>query len=149
MSPYLFLLTITCALCIGFPPSKADTIYFNGDILTMAGQVPSYVESLAVGKGRILHAGPLTQSLKYNGSKTNLYNLRGKTLLPGFFDPHSHIGTVGFAVTLGNLFPIPDGSVGSLNEVVQVMNDWKDNNHDLIGLVGWIIGYGYDDSMLT
>jgi predicted amidohydrolase YtcJ len=70
----------------------------------MSGDKPSYVESLAVAKGRILHAGPLAQSLKFNGTKTRLENLRGKTLLPGFFDTHSQKGTVGFAVTLGNLF---------------------------------------------
>lgn len=38
--------------------------------------------------------------------------------------------------------------MGSLGEVVGVMREWEGKNHDLVGLVGWIIGYGYDDSML-
>jgi hypothetical protein len=35
----------------------ADTIYTGGDILTMAGAEPQYVESLAVKDGRILFVG--------------------------------------------------------------------------------------------
>jgi predicted amidohydrolase YtcJ len=60
---------------------------------------------LAVAKGKILHAGTMLEALRYNSSSTKLYNLRGKTLLPGFVDPHSHVGSVGYVVTLCNLFP--------------------------------------------
>ena len=36
---------------------KADTIYHNGSILTMAGKKPAYVEALAVKDGKIVFAG--------------------------------------------------------------------------------------------
>jgi len=80
-------------------------IFVNGDILTMKGEQPEYVEALAIGQGKILHAGSTSGALRYNTSRTKLYNLRGKTLLPGFVDAHSHIGTLGYSVTLCNLFP--------------------------------------------
>ena len=42
------------------PPAPAvETVYTGGTILTMAGASPQTVEALAVGGGRILHAGPL------------------------------------------------------------------------------------------
>lgn len=64
-------------------------IYYNGDILTMAGNTPDYVEALVSQSGKIVFAGKLSEAEKLfkNSSKIDL---KGKTLLPGFIDPHSH-----------------------------------------------------------
>ena len=40
----------------------ADTFYFGGDILTMEGKVPRYVEVLAVKEGRIAFAGAISDA---------------------------------------------------------------------------------------
>lgn len=91
----------------------------------------------------------MVETLRYNTSRTKFYNLRGKTLLPGFIDPHSHVGSLGYAVTLCNLFPIPDGNVGNFDDLLDAMHKWYANNRHIADQVGWVVGYGYDDSMLT
>ena len=35
----------------------ADSLYFGGDILTMAGDKPAYIEALAIRDGKIIAAG--------------------------------------------------------------------------------------------
>ena len=68
----------------------ADTIYHNGSILTMAGSEPSYVEALAVKDGKILFVGAKDRALAMKSDATKVVDLRGKALLPGFLDGHSH-----------------------------------------------------------
>ncbi len=70
------------------PP--ADSVYFGGDILTMAGDTPNYVEALAVNNGRITAMGTKSAVLKLRGPATRLVGLKGQTLMPGFIDPHLH-----------------------------------------------------------
>jgi predicted amidohydrolase YtcJ len=67
----------------------ADTFYFGGDILTMEGKVPRYVEALAVKDGRITFAGAISDAGSWKGPDTRVVNLAGRTLLPGFAANHT------------------------------------------------------------
>ena len=69
----------------------ADILYFNGDILTMRGDQPTYVEQLAIKEGKILHAGTAAGAKAFQGPATITVDLAGKTLLPGFIDAHGHL----------------------------------------------------------
>lgn len=44
-------------LALSVRHDPADTLYYNGSILTMASPVPSYVEAVAVRDGKIMFAG--------------------------------------------------------------------------------------------
>lgn len=77
------------ATAVGASP-PADSIYFGGDILTMSGDAPTYVDALAVRDGRIAAMGGKADMLKLGGKTTRLVDLQGKTLMPGFIDPHLH-----------------------------------------------------------
>jgi predicted amidohydrolase YtcJ len=79
---------ISAAAMAGSPP--ADSVYFGGDILTMSGDAPHYVEALAVKDGRITAVGTKLAIMKLRGPATRLVDLKGKTLMPGFIDPHLH-----------------------------------------------------------
>ena len=90
------LLAVVAAVGCGSLPGRAvsppapmvETLYTGGTILTMAGATPQTVETLAVGGGRILHAGPLATAPRT--ASTRVVNLQGRTLLPGFIDTHGH-----------------------------------------------------------
>lgn len=70
-------------------PTRADVVFRNGTIRTMAsGQ--EMVEALAIGGGRILAAGPAAEVNALCGKATRVVDLNGRTLLPGFIDPHHH-----------------------------------------------------------
>lgn len=143
-----WLLTVGLSAFSIWNGNQADTIFTNGDILTMKEDQPEYVEALAVGQGKILHAGSMIEALKYNTSRTKLYNLKGKTLLPSFVDPHSHISLLGYSVTLCNLFPVPDGNVRNFSDIVSKLTDWQRLNPNIVEEIGWVVGFGYDDSDL-
>ena len=64
----------------------ADMLFSGGDILTMRGQAPEYVESLAVKDGTILFAGALADARRHVGPETKTVDLGRRTLLPGFID---------------------------------------------------------------
>jgi predicted amidohydrolase YtcJ len=65
----------------------ADTIYFGGDIITMEDE---QAEAVATKDGNILFVGSKKEVMKLKSSKTKLFNLNGKTLMPGFVEPHLH-----------------------------------------------------------
>ena len=70
--------------------NKADIIYFNGEIVTMEGDSARYAEAVAIKSGKILFVGNKADAEKLKGDSTSLYDLQGKTMLPGFIDPHIH-----------------------------------------------------------
>ena len=68
----------------------ATAIYFGGDIITMEGDSATYAEAVAVKDGKIVFVGSKADAEKMKGDSTVMNDLQGKTLLPGFIDPHSH-----------------------------------------------------------
>ena len=68
----------------------ADAIYFGGDIITMEGDSANYAEAVAVKDGKIVFVGSKADAEKMKGDSTRMNNLEGKTMLPGFIDPHIH-----------------------------------------------------------
>jgi predicted amidohydrolase YtcJ len=121
-------------LLVGFascnqPTSKtdsvADIIYFGGDILTMEGNEAQYVEAVAVKDGKIMLAGTKAEADKLKGANTQMNDLQGKTLLPGFIDGHSHILTVADATLQANLSPAPVGKVASIADIISALKELK------------------------
>lgn len=71
-------------------PVIADAIYFGGDILTMDGVTPNYAEAVATKDKQIIFVGLKLEAMKLSGDDTKLINISGKTMLPGFIEPHVH-----------------------------------------------------------
>jgi predicted amidohydrolase YtcJ len=114
------------------PTTAVDTIYTGGEILTMAGASPVVVESLAVGGGRILHAGPLRSAPRSAG--TRVVNLQGRTLLPGFIDTHGHFIYFGKNLIDADLF-----GAATVPEIVRRMQEQARK----VGPGEWIVGFGF------
>jgi predicted amidohydrolase YtcJ len=70
--------------------NPADAIYFGGDILTMEGETATYAEAVAIKDGKILFVGTKFEAEKFHGDKTTMNDLKGKTMMPGFVEPHVH-----------------------------------------------------------
>lgn len=80
-----------CPDCTEEPHSdeQASMIFHNGVILTMENE--AVASAIAVKDERIMDVGSDEAMLAYAGSGTALIDLEGRTLMPGFVDPHSHI----------------------------------------------------------
>ena len=69
----------------------ADAIYFNGKIVT-ANDRFDILQAVAIKDGRILSLGPTAKLRSLAGKSTRMVDLKGNTVLPGFYDNHIHLG---------------------------------------------------------
>lgn len=123
----------------------ADAIYINATVITVNDQQPT-AEAVAVKDGRILAVGDRRTVEALKGSATQIFDLQGKTLVPGFIDPHGHVFQQGVATLVADLLPPPDGTVDSIARLQEKLRAWSQTPAS--AQLGWIIGNGYDDSQL-
>lgn len=125
-------------------PLQADTIYTGGDILTMRGPSPEYVESLAVKDGRITYAGPASGLGPVSGPHTRRVDLAGKTLLPGFLDAHSHFINALSVAVQANVYAAPFGPGNTVDGIIGAIKDLQRSQKIPAGQI--IMAYGYDEN---
>jgi hypothetical protein len=132
------------------PPSneKADTIYHGGSILTIDDANPR-AEAVAVKDGRIIAVGKKEDVLKTQNDATKLVDLGGKTMLPGFVDPHGHVFGGGIQALSANLLAPPDGDVTDIASLQQTLRDWMAANREAVDKIQLVVGFGYDNSQLA
>lgn len=123
-----------------------DAIYFGGDIITMEGDSASYVEAVAVKNGKIIFVGKKADAEKLKGDSTKMNDLKGKTMLPGFIDPHSHFINSLSMTSQANCSPAPVGTGNDVNGIIAALKDFQTKKN--IPKDELIIGYGYDDTQM-
>jgi len=123
------------------------TVYFGGDIITMEGDSPEYVEALVEKDGKILFVGSSAEAIKEAGQGHQMVNLGGKTLVPGFIDGHAHFYNFGAQAITANLLASPDGNVNDIPSLIETLKTWySKSGTDKTN--GWIFGLGFDDAVL-
>src|SRR5690606_25878805 len=135
------------SVLFGFSPQTtvpADVVYINGNILTVNAN-NERAEAMAILKGRILAVGTNQSIRKHQGKRTKIVDLKGKTLIPGFIDGHSHFGTLTRFNTV-DISPPPVGQVLEISDIVRVIKQYKDSLHIPAGT--WIFARGYDTDQL-
>ena len=86
-------LTLSILSMMGSLPLMAEatqTLYYGGDIITMEGDKPNYVEAVIQRDGKIIYAGDKASAVNNFAGKTIKVDLKGKTMMPGFIEPHLH-----------------------------------------------------------
>lgn len=121
----------------------ADTLYYGGNILTMEGENPSYVETLLEQNGKITHLGAMPKKLNKEVKKVNL---DGKTLMPGFIDSHGHVTQLALALSIANLAAEPYGNGDSFDAIKTTLKQYINDKNITEG--EWVLGMGYDTSIL-
>lgn len=125
-----------------FAKGNADTIFYGGPILTVNANNEE-VQALAVQGGKIVAVGAKDAVTKeWRSPNTKLVDLKGKTLMPGFVEPHVHIiGTSvfeGLGLNLSN-FKLPYDTIDSLTQKMKVAIED-------VPAGGWLVGFGVDPS---
>lgn len=106
-------MAILCSICIPLNANAAapDTILHNGKIITVDKKF-STVEAIAIKDGKFVNVGSNHHVLAGAGEDTEVIDLQGKTVLPGFNDSHLHLGSRGISfnveVDLTNVSSIAD-----------------------------------------
>jgi predicted amidohydrolase YtcJ len=99
---YGFLLAAICSIALTTlrgqqpTPVAADLVLLNGKIVTLESAQPQ-VEALAIGGNRIAAIGTTTAIKRYVGEKTQVIDLNGQLVIPGFIEGHGHFTGVGLA----------------------------------------------------
>lgn len=93
-SLYLFLVLIfSCSIDI----PKADTIFINAVIWTGEEAKPeAEAEAMAIGADTLLAIGSKEEVLRHKGPNTEIIDLKGAFVTPGFIDSHVHFLVGGF-----------------------------------------------------
>ncbi|MDI3385444.1 amidohydrolase [Streptomyces sp. B-S-A8] len=94
------------------PDTTAQLILTGGPVLTMDPAAP-HAEALAVRDGTITAVGAASDVRELRGPRTEVVDLRGQALLPGFVEAHGHPTIMGLAIAPPALdvrpFTVPTG----------------------------------------
>ena len=119
-------------------PSNAapDAIFLNGDIYTQA--TPTRAQAMAVRDGRIVAIGSNEEIQKLKRGHTQVVDLGGHFVMPGFNDAHLHLAAGGLQLVEVDLV-----GVKSLAEMQQRIAE-----HVKTTPPGdWIVGRGWDHTL--
>ena len=146
---HLFLFLLVSLISCKNENSKnnlATKLYFNGDILTMRGNSPEYVDALIVKDKIIQFVGSKVEAMKIIGNNAKSIDLKGNTLLPGFIDGHAHFASFSAQAIGAKILPPPDAGAKDIPSLIEILKKW--NTPENRALTGWIFGMGFDDSVL-
>lgn len=138
---YLMILFAFLAACdqpsVEAARDAADRVFLNGAIYTVDTDL-SWAEAVAVKDGRIVYVGDDEGAARYIGAETEVIDLAGQMLLPGFHDAHIHILTEALSDEECNLLRIE-----TLEEVAARLKDCT----ALLGHGGerWVTGGGWGE----
>jgi predicted amidohydrolase YtcJ len=132
----LFLIigiTIVCFSCTDKSDKDiADKIYFNGKIWT-GDSANAWADAIAIKGNEIVYVGKDYQSFK--DANTEMIDLSGKLMTPGFIDNHTHFLSGGYNLSAVDLrkAKTPQEFISILKEFCQKQNDDR-----------WILGGDWD-----
>ncbi|MCC7346759.1 MAG: amidohydrolase [Variibacter sp.] len=81
-------LALSLGAAVPAQAQTADTILFNGKVITLGGQGPA--EAVAIADGKIVAVGPSATVRALQGPNTRAIDVGGRTVIPGLIDSHMH-----------------------------------------------------------
>lgn len=143
---YRRLALLLCMMVVGVACSRkapveaiepADRLLLNGAVYTVDPE-QSWAEAVAISAGRIIYVGNNDGAQVYVGPDTEVIDLEGQMLLPGFHDSHAHVLIGVLAAEECDLLRLP--TAVAVAEQLKVCAEL-----DGIGDAGWIIGGGWGE----
>ena len=126
------------------PRPKADAIFTHGNIYTGVVDATAAFganprgEAMAVAGDRILAVGTRDQVMKWKGPETNVVDLGGHFVMPGFNDAHLHLASAGLEKTNVDLAG------------VKTLDEFRERILAQVEKAApgeWILGAGWDETL--
>ena len=114
----------------------ADLALIDGNVITLNSFQPS-AEAIAITKAKIVKVGTTKEINSWIGKDTKIFDLQGRTVIPGLIDSHIHVSDFGKVLTWIDL-----KSVNSIKELKRSLRERAQN----IPKGRWIIGNGWDQT---
>lgn len=112
-------------------------IYCNGDIITMDSQ-EDQPSAVVTEDEKILFVGAYDEAKDLYGD-AEVVDLDGKTLMPGFIDPHSHFFQTAQSIHMCDL-----SEAESFADIVRILKEYQEKNPQM----DVILASGYDHNFL-
>ena len=130
---------LALAACAGQKPphqalhEPADRVFHKGAVVTLDAQHPR-AEAVAVAGGRIVYVGSEQGAEEWIGPKTDVIDLAGGILLPGFQDSHTHLVSGGLGLDTCQL-----DNFATQEEILAEIRRYAEAHPDR----PWILGGGW------
>ncbi len=121
-------------------PRHADLVVFNAKVYTVDAQMPK-AEAFAVKGSRFVFVGGTAECKAFVGKRTQTFDAKQMTIVPGFIDCHNHAGgnVLLYEVIVGNPFEVEFVSIASIIEKLRAKAQKTPPGF-------WIDGYFFDDT---
>ncbi|MEQ8704074.1 MAG: amidohydrolase family protein [Phaeodactylibacter sp.] len=119
--------------------TTADTLLINGNIYTVDTLQPK-AEAVALRAGRILRVGTTTDLMAFKDDSTEVIDLKGQFMMPGFIEGHGHFSGLGYSLINLNFL-----KTSSWEEIVQMVAEAAENAKP----GEWITGRGWHQEKWT
>jgi predicted amidohydrolase YtcJ len=138
---FFFLLLALGTGCSQSPPTGqfADTLMINGNIYTVDTLLPG-AEAVALRAGRIIEVGSTADVMALRGDSTEVINLQGRFMMPGFIEGHGHFSGLGYSLINLNFL-----NTSSWEEIVQMVAEAAEQAEP----GEWIVGRGWHQEKWT
>jgi predicted amidohydrolase YtcJ len=122
--------------------NDADLVVFNAKVYTVDARMP-IAEAFAVKGGRFFAVGSNADIKALISKKTQTYDARQMTVVPGFIDTHNHGGGEGllYDVLVGNPYEVEFVSIDSIVEKLRVRAQATPPGY-------WVEGFFHDDTKI-
>ncbi len=131
----LLFLGIAAGLCAQNPP--ADLVLTGGNIYTGDIRLPR-AEAIAIAEGKVVATGTSEEIGQWVGPQTRVIHLKGRFVMPGFNDAHTHLGGAGRGML--------SVRVEATRSVAEFQRRIRDRVSDYRA-GEWITGGGWDHSL--
>jgi len=135
---------LVCAVAPAAAP--ADRIIRGGPIVTIDPSRPS-AAAVAIAGGKIVAVGGEDEVMKLRGPRTEITELAGRTLVPGFVDGHSHFFTCIDVQVQALCASPPAGPCRTVADVIAQLKKLQERRK--LGPGKSVVGFGYDPDLLA
>ncbi|OAV62434.1 amidohydrolase [Enteractinococcus helveticum] len=124
--------------------APADSIFVAKEILTLAPGAKSGPAALCVRDGMVQAVIPVDDISKWAGKHTSIFDFSGRTIMPGFVDPHAHAEVAAKAT-----YQMVDCRAPKNPDIAAVLNTLREHLDQARD--GWLIGQAnlFFDKKLT
>jgi hypothetical protein len=126
--------------------APADRIIRGGPIVTVNPAQPN-AEAVAIADGKIVAVGSEADVMMHKGEATEVIDLGGKTLVPGFVDGHSHFFSLIDVQTQALCASPPAGPCTNVSDVIAALKQVQERRK--LGAGKFVMGFGYDPELLA
>lgn len=146
MKKYLVLFVVIIALSGGCSMAKKEpnrvltsevSLLVNANIITMDTEKP-YAEAMAVSGDRILAVGTEKEVRSEIGEYSKFYDLKGKTVVPGFIESHDHMFLGSAMIEETDVTPFTTPTLAGALEKIRATEPDES---------GWIVAFGADQTL--